>query len=214
MGNCLKKPQWQLQISFFILRLFFQDTHRLWLYCLHGSPSCKLKDPMCSMCVCVYMYVWVCVCDRDKSFDLISCRLPIPISIFALWKLASVPERHICKWLRELGAPFSAAVQMLHARTIWGGGQRRLRASQFPLTPPYINQRSRGGQPRLTRRRRVTGGNVVTHIIHGNYTILIWLLFDIKNKHQLIWFTRHPIWVVWQHALYWLVSITPHPRMG
>lgn len=163
--------------------------------------------------MCVHVCLGVCVCYRDKSFDLISCWLPIPISIFALMKLASVPERHICKWLCELGAPFPAAVQMLQVRTISGGPQRRLRASQFPLTPPYINQRSRGGQPRLACRRRVTGGNVVTHIIHGNYTILIWLLFDKShmtfNKHQLIWFTRHPIWFVWRHALYWLVSNPP-----
>lgn len=129
-GNSSKDTEWQLQITLFSPRLFLQDTLHLGRYCL-SRPPCKLEDQNTHV-----QCVWVCLCVgfRDDSLDPISCLLPIPISIFALWKLTLVPKCGVCKWLCELAAPFSATAQMHHKRTIWSRRpEQRLSTSTFPL---------------------------------------------------------------------------------
>lgn len=131
-GNSSKDTERQLQITLFSPSPFLQDTLHLCRYCL-SRPPCKLEDQNTHVqCVCVCL----CVGFRDESLDPISCLLPIPISIFALWKLTLVPMCGVCKWLRELAAPFSATAQMHHKRTIWSQRpEQRLSASKFPLPP-------------------------------------------------------------------------------
>lgn len=143
--------------------------------------------------------MWVCF--RDESLDPISCLLPIPISIFALWKLASVPKRRICKWLCELEAPFSATAQMLHKRTIWSRAVRDPsrdweQASSFCL---YVHKPPQpGGFQCLARPHRYTNRNTVTHIIHhltvntmpsSTHDRVQAFEINTHEKHKLIWLT-------------------------
>lgn len=116
-------------------------------------------------------HIYVCVCVWEgvggKSPDPISCLLPVPISIFALWQLASNPKCRICKWLWVRGSIFCHSQDAPQEDHLEPGGHRaeqRLRASQFWL---YVHKpRQPGGFQCPARSLRYMNRNTVTYIIH------------------------------------------------